>query len=216
MAATAQQVDFALSGVIGNSNTPAYDGKALAGGKIYFYDPGTTDTRKTWKEAAKTNEQAQPVILDTNGKAEIYADGLYDIKIDDADDVTVDTTDKVFYSAEAAAVFIIQSVSADTTLANTGRIVLVDSTAGDKTITLMSASDLSGEQLIVINVGANVVTVAADGSETISGASSRKLLDKWSTLYVQSDNTNWVENIPAESKRASESETKLYSIALIF
>jgi hypothetical protein len=53
------------------------NGKPLAGGKVYMYVPGTTTPKNTWKNAAGTILNANPIILDTSGEAVIYGSGLY-------------------------------------------------------------------------------------------------------------------------------------------
>ncbi len=69
-------------------------GAVLAGGKVYFYEPGTTTTRTTWKDAAEATAQAQPVVLDATGRpaSPIYVEGIYDIKITTSADVQVGNT----------------------------------------------------------------------------------------------------------------------------
>ena len=70
------------------------NGNALSGGKVYTYDPGTTDAKATYADAAAATPLANPVILDTRGEAQIYwGTGNYKIVIKDSSDVTVDTID---------------------------------------------------------------------------------------------------------------------------
>jgi len=68
---------------------------ALAGGKVYTYEPGTTTDKTTWKDAAKATAHANPIILDAYGRPPttgmIFWEGLYDVKVTDSADVEVDT-----------------------------------------------------------------------------------------------------------------------------
>ncbi len=72
-------------------------GNALASGKVYTYEPGTTTNKTTWTDQAKATPAANPIILDAAGKAEIWADGVYDLKIDDADDNNLTTISSAVY-----------------------------------------------------------------------------------------------------------------------
>lgn len=58
-----------------------FDGVDLAGGKIYFYAPGTTTLKAIYVDSDKTTEAANPYDLDANGQAEVFGDGVYDIKV---------------------------------------------------------------------------------------------------------------------------------------
>jgi hypothetical protein len=88
----AGQVEFLKSGVVDSSGDP------LASGKVYFYEPGTTTAKTVWTDQAQTAAASSPVVLDARGAAEIFAEGLYDIKIDTSADVNVDTYDDQFFS----------------------------------------------------------------------------------------------------------------------
>lgn len=74
MATYAQLFDPALSGL-------QFDGVALASGVIYFYEPGTTTLRTVYTNRTKTVTAANPYTLDSNGQAEIFLDGVYDVVV---------------------------------------------------------------------------------------------------------------------------------------
>lgn len=96
MAVNAVQVELLLAGVRNNSGQP------VNGGKVYTYDAGTTSDRTTWTDSGRVTPAANPIILDSNGKAQIYADGAYKFRIDGADDVTLFTYDNLFYLTTTA------------------------------------------------------------------------------------------------------------------
>ena len=85
MANDAVQLEFLLAGLRDTSGNP------LNGGKIYTYSAGTTTNKTMWTDADKTTAATNPIILDSNGQAEIFADGLYDVTVKDSDDVTLYT-----------------------------------------------------------------------------------------------------------------------------
>jgi hypothetical protein len=55
------------------------DGTPYAGGKLFFYDVGTTTKKDTYKDSAQTATNTNPVILDSNGQADIWLDGSYKV-----------------------------------------------------------------------------------------------------------------------------------------
>jgi hypothetical protein len=53
------------------------NGKPLAGGFVYNYIPATTTLKTTWSDSAGTTPNANPVVLDSAGRAAIFGDGIY-------------------------------------------------------------------------------------------------------------------------------------------
>lgn len=72
-------------------------GVPLSGGKLYFYDTGTTTPRNTWSDKALSVLNANPVQLDSAGRAntEIWGSGSYRIVAEDADGNPIYTRDNV-------------------------------------------------------------------------------------------------------------------------
>jgi hypothetical protein len=91
MANLSQQVDILIAGLLNDSGT------ALSGGKVYFYDAGTTNDRTTWTDHDRSTPAAQPVRLDSEGRALIYAHGAYKIKVTDSSDVELYTRDNLIF-----------------------------------------------------------------------------------------------------------------------
>lgn len=56
-------------------------GVTLAGGKAYFYVPGTTNYKTIYADRNKVTPAANPYTLSSDGTAMVYGDGLYDVKI---------------------------------------------------------------------------------------------------------------------------------------
>lgn len=72
------------------------DGKPLAGGKVWTYEAGTTTPKTTYTTMQGNVPNANPVILDQNGKAKIYlGDGSYRLRILDSNDALVDDTNDI-------------------------------------------------------------------------------------------------------------------------
>ena len=70
-------------------------GKPLAFGKVYTYQAGTNTPKATFTSETGATENANPVILNGAGYADIYLDGSYKVVVKDADDVKVWTADPV-------------------------------------------------------------------------------------------------------------------------
>lgn len=73
------------------------NGLALSGGKVYFYEAGTSTPKDTYSERTGTTANANPVVLDSRGEANIFlqADGDYKVTVHDSDDVLIYTVDNV-------------------------------------------------------------------------------------------------------------------------
>jgi hypothetical protein len=72
-------------------------GQPLDSGKIYTYETGTTTNKTTYTDADAGTPNANPVILDSNGRADIWLDTdvAYRIVVKTSADVTLDTVDGV-------------------------------------------------------------------------------------------------------------------------
>ena len=73
--------------------SPDINGVNLAGGKVYFYEAGTSTPKDTYSDAALTSANTNPVVLDNRGEADIYLDGEYKIILKTAADVEIWTED---------------------------------------------------------------------------------------------------------------------------
>ncbi len=71
------------------------NGDPLAGGKVYFYETGTTTLKTVYADSAGATALPNPVILDSYGRAIIFLNGYYKVKLTDSSDVTIYTVDNV-------------------------------------------------------------------------------------------------------------------------
>jgi len=87
--------------MLGSVKFQAFDsnGDPLSGGKVYTYSPGTTTNKATYPTVADaiaaTNANANPVILDSRGEANIVLAGKTKILLKDSADATIYTVDNV-------------------------------------------------------------------------------------------------------------------------
>jgi len=87
----------------------------------------------------------------------------------------------------------LSSKSADYTAVATDSTLLVDATAAARTITLPAASGATGRIYVVkkTDAGGNSVTVDANASGTIDGATTYVLATQYKFVAIQCDGSNW-------------------------
>lgn len=66
-------------------------GVPLAGGKVYTFEAGTTTPKATYQDAAGTVESSNPIVLNARGEALAFWRGAYDVKVTDANGLTIYT-----------------------------------------------------------------------------------------------------------------------------
>ena len=82
------------------------NGSPLVNGKVYTYVTGASLTPKaTYTDSSATTPLTNPVILDSNGSAEIWLSGAYRIRVADANDVIIWDVDDISTDASATASF---------------------------------------------------------------------------------------------------------------
>lgn len=86
----------------------------------------------------------------------------------------------------------VRAVSTSQTVRIIDEVLLVDATAGNRTITLISAAATPNQYTIKkTDSSGNTVTIAAAGSETIDGASTKVLSSQWDKATVVPSGGNW-------------------------
>jgi microcystin-dependent protein len=146
------------------------NGKPLAGGTIQFFIPNTTSAKATWKDPAQTVLNANPVTLDSAGRATIYGTGAYRQVVKDRfgnlvwDQLTADTSSaQISWGGTSTGTSNAQVVTAPNFTASDGQIVaflagftntgqLVISAAGSSQIPVLKDSlsgpvNLSGQEV---------------------------------------------------------------------
>jgi hypothetical protein len=71
------------------------NGDPLAGGKVYTYSSGTDTAKATYTDSTAATTAANPVILDSAGRATMWGNGSYKFVVKTSADVTVKTTDGI-------------------------------------------------------------------------------------------------------------------------
>ena len=88
----------------------------------------------------------------------------------------------------------VRTVSSNYTATSSDYVILVNAAGGDITISLPSASTVTGKLYSIVKIDAtgNTVTIDPSGSETISGSTTIPLSDQWGGVKIISDGSNWV------------------------
>jgi len=82
------------------------NGDPLSGGKIYSYQAGTTTPQATYTDSSLVTPNANPVVLDSAGRASIWLDPSlsYKLVVKTSADVTIKTEDNIIGTLTANAV----------------------------------------------------------------------------------------------------------------
>jgi hypothetical protein len=141
------------------------NGDPLAGGKLFFYETGTSTLAATYSNAAQTTANTNPVILDASGRmGDVFYEGGLKIILTDASDVTIETRDPVYATGGGfdSWRYVEGPQDAAFTAVAGSYYFVSDGAAGDYTITL-PASPALGDR-----VGFNYTTTPATGGDTIT------------------------------------------------
>jgi hypothetical protein len=160
------------------------NGVPLSGGKLYTYDAGTTTPKTTYSDRTGT-ANTNPVILDSNGYADVWIDsGYYKFILKDSSDNTIWTKDQISLPSEAALASafwrdVVYLTSADSpvtlTQSHNGKLLSVDASGGAVSITLPQIS----LTVLPFNIGfkltnaTNSLTINRTGTDTIEGSTSK-------------------------------------------
>ena len=167
------------------------NGDPLAGGFVFTYEAGTTTNKDTFTTSEGDVANANPVVLDSSGRADIWLDsGAYKFITKDSASVTISEVDNIVGEASNVFASSIVDVSTNTTITTANLNNFMNCTA-TLTLTLLAAST-AGEGFLFVakNDSDGLVTIDPDGSETIDGIATLVLNpNAWSIIIC--DGTNW-------------------------
>ncbi len=187
-----------MAGRYSNPIANYYDenGEPLAGGKLEFFESGTSTPQDTFSDDALTVANPNPVIADSAGRfGDIFLTGAdYKVVLKKADDSVIWTADPVRSPTPKSTVVLDVSTTTQLSSADDGKFVAADATGGAFIGTLPAAADAGdGYEITVqkIDSSTNVVTVDASGAETINGQSDLKLTDQYASATFRCDGSTW-------------------------
>ena len=189
---------------------PRSNGNVNSGGKVYFYEPGTSTPKNAYTASDLATPTANPLILDPNGRGTAWLNGAYKIRLFDSDDNLIDEEDN--YNKGSS--FDITAVTAARTM------VGVDDTAsfthsGTYTVSLTQASTLgAGWFTDHYNIGTGVITFARlAAGDTIDGSAANFTLQpgEFVRITVNSGTTGFVTVLTKRDLYATASGTDTYT-----
>lgn len=193
-----------MAGRLSNPNQQFFDenGNPLDGGKLEFFITATSTPQDTFSDDGLTVANANPKILDGAGRAgDIFLTTAdYKVVLKKSDDTVVWTADPVRAPTPKSTVVVDVSSATDVDTGDDGSLYAADATGGGFLVNLPAAVDAGdGFEISVIKIDntTNVVTVDADGSETINGNSDYDLPTQYATVSLRCDGATWY--VTAES-----------------
>lgn len=161
------------------------NGDPLNGGKVYTYEAGTTTPKATYTDSTGNTANANPVILDSSGRANIWlGDGGYKFVLKTSADVTIQTVDNVGGTGSTAFGADVQTLTTNTTInANYANSALICTSA--ITLSLLDVSTAGeGFYISVKNASSGNVTIDPDTTELVDGASTLLIPPGYSALII--------------------------------
>lgn len=177
------------------------NGAVLNGGSLEFKAAGTSTDKDTYADSAQAVTNPNPITLDSAGRPDnsgspiqIWLDGSYKLIVKDSSGNTIRTEDNLTSLAEATGVSA-KSANYTVTAQDYGKLIYVDTTTGDITITLPAAATVgSGYQVMIGKSDSSTNDVIVDGNaaETINGTATQTIGIQYGINNFMSDGTNWV------------------------
>lgn len=171
------------------------NGDPLAGGKVYFYEAGTTTPKDTYTTQAGDVANTNPVILDSAGRASIWGTGSYKEVIKTSADVTISTRDNVILGNDINDGSITNAMLADMA-ANTVK-VRAASTSGVPSDVAISAGQVLGR----------------DGSGNLAGVSLSFVSSPKHRSGVRYGQANAATGIP--NTTSTQTANRLYFVPFV-
>lgn len=152
MSTRATQFELFASGAL-------YNGAPVVSGYAKFYAAGTTTAKNAYSDKDKSAAVTKQA-LDAEGRAEVYGDGLYKIRIYEGDPDTTGVLRVEIDNYKCMAVLGgVVTVTDDYTVTRDDDIVLVDTTTGDITISFDTVTSFDAPVTIKKIASANTVTL---------------------------------------------------------
>jgi len=166
-------------------------GTPYSGGLLYTYEAGTSTPKATYTSSAEDTANANPVVLDSNGRAKIWLEsGAYKYVLHNSADVLQWSEDNIIGEGAAglASTIITTAVSIAITTANKNNLILVTASA---TLSLLAAAT-AGEGFLftVRNDHTSAITIDPNAAETIDGAATLSI-GAGQSMNIVCDGTNW-------------------------
>lgn len=174
------------------------NGAPLAGGKLYTYEAGTTTPKRTFIDQAETAENTNPVILDSEGYADVWLDvGGYKFILQDSNDVQQWSVDNIAGGVAGGFGSTVIERSSSFGLSTLEENNVIVCTASFTVSLLPAATAGNGFKAIFINTSSGNVTIDPNGAETIDGTSSL-VMSPGSNATIVGDGTEWYSMVRSD------------------
>ena len=170
------------------------NGDPLNGGKLYTYEAGTSTPKSTYTDAGGLTANANPVVLNSAGYANIWlGDGGYKFILKTSADATLWTIDDIGGDSTNAFGGAFTDNSGSLSVSTVYQNGVIRQTGAGTLSLLPAATAGSGFYFIVRKDTASTVTIDPNLSETINGASTLSLVSDaviicngtaWYTLFM--------------------------------
>ena len=155
------------------------NGVPLSGGKLFTYAAGTVSTNKaTYTTAAGTTPNANPVILDSAGYADVWLIGTYKFVLKDASDVTIWTVDNIAGTAPQIQTEVVACVDNATTDSARLNAAITTLTAARGGIVWFTPGICNINTAIVLNANNKSLIFQGSGSSE-AGQNNAATVLKW-------------------------------------
>lgn len=149
------------------------NGAPLAGGSVYFYYPATTTAKPTWQDPLETTPNANPVVLNSAGRAVIYGSGMYRQVVHDQYGNLI--WDQLTNGIGSGGQNINTPINGPVSIASCNGIFPIVNTSGTAITITMPANPSVGDTCEFVDAGANAGAYAITfsfGANVISGGAS--------------------------------------------
>ena len=173
------------------------NGDPLAGGKLYTYVSGTTTNQATYTSQAGTTANANPIILDSAGRCDLWLNATqeYTLVLKTSADVLVDTWDNVVGTANSNEV--VTSVNSET-----GAVTLTAPDIGYSTGTTtdwFTATDVAGALDQIIDHFAEPAATIAAADVTVADTGNNFTGTNVETVLAEIDTRLDANVVPSQS-----------------
>ena len=160
---------------------------------VTFFAAGTDDPKAAWDDKDKASAITKKA-LDTQGRAEVFGDGVYKLKFYTGDpDAAAPLTGVLLFEIDdykvQATTFGVRSVVGATTVTPDDDLILCN---GDFTVDLDPLANFE-HPITLMNIGTDdIIVFDPDGAETIGGAASLSLQPgEVRTIFPDVDGNTW-------------------------
>lgn len=185
------------------------NGNPLSGGKLYTYDAGTTTPKTTWTTAAETTPNANPVVLNSAGRATVFLNGSYRFDLKTSADVLISSTDNV--TSFAALTSNIPNSQLATMNANTIKANATNGTSVPQDLAINTNSiigRISAGNLSSVGLPSDLSSFSTS-SLTLGGADKKRQI----ILNAPVDSSGYNSSLPATSGSLSITTQNITSSA---